>query len=180
MQMRTHDSNLGARVFNAPALIEDAKALIGQGYGPVLPLLLDGSGELYSPLRKDGVGRWFGAARTESEVDELFRQYASAISGIALGIERTSKFVAVRSAEGHDPFNRQPGGERTETVGIVSPGFVVHLFQRDSGLRPVPKRPEQFTQVTDYVIVPPTKGYAYVVSPFRCNVLASAPFQLTH
>lgn len=165
--------------FNATALIEDAKALIGQGYGCVLPLLLDAMGELYTPLRRDAFSNWFGAARTESEVDALFRQYAPA--GIALGIERHSKFVAVRSAEGIDPFNAQPFSERVETVGIVASSYIVYLFQRDTAaIRPVPKRTHDFTQVDDYVIVPPTIGYAYATSPFHCNVLAQAPFQLNH
>lgn len=179
MQVRSHDS--GVSLFHAAALIEDAKALVGQGYGPVLPLLLDGNGELYTPLRKDGFGRWFGAARTETEVDALFRQYGSAIAGIALGIERTSKFVAARSAQGVDPFNRKPGAERIETVSVSEPaGSVVHLFQRDSGLRPVPKLSANFAQVEDLVIVPPTRGYAWVQSPFQCRILTQAPFQLAN
>lgn len=168
-------------VFHGPELVLEAQSLLGRAYGCVLPVVRDSNGALTVPLQRNAFGKWVGAARSNSEVEHLFNAFMPV--GIALGIEPGSKFVAVRVQPGVDILSPHAFQERTETVSISEPsGSTVLLFQRDAAPRPTPPKPDDVEQVFDYVIMPPSPSHQYRdgLDPYRCRVLALAPFQLAH
>lgn len=158
------------------AFADEGASFVSTFSGCVIPLLNDGSSALYTPMRRDAYGRWFGAARVSSDVASLIEQWKPA--GIALGIEPGGP-VAVRCDAHRSPFENAPYFAKPETLAIRnSDGTVTYFFADISDLPRTPRLVDGFELVSDWQPLPITPSYAWITSPATCAVLPRLPFHL--
>lgn len=178
MQASSSSSVADAAVLRAalaPRFESDGSDLLR--FGSIIPLHRSANGAFTCPLKRP-VNLYLGAARTQSDLEMLIHVFRP--DAIALACDSTAEFVAARGPANVSPFERKSlfDTEPEQTVAIRDERSVTYLFRREplGGTRPM-RRDDRFEQVVDYVIVPPTPGFAFVS---ETTLLSDAPIKLKH